>query len=57
MRHPLAEDMKTKKDTFFQTKPYVLLPKAVSAGKRIFSSAIKGALIATVIQLVTSGVS
>lgn len=48
---PLAEeDTETKEDVFFQTKLYVLLPKAVSAGEHIFSSAIKGGLIATVIS-------
>lgn len=58
MWHPLAaEDMETKKDVSFETKLYVLFPKAMSAGELIFSSAIKGALIAAVIQLVTGVVS
>lgn len=44
------ENMETKKDVFFHSKLYVLFLKAVSAGEHIFSSAIKGGLIATVIS-------
>lgn len=51
MWHSLAEeDVETKEDVFFHTKLYVLLSKAVSAGEHIFSSVIKGGLIATVIS-------